>query len=104
MAPTKTLLSLGKNTIKYKPATRRNITMNRITNNILMHNAPTEINNVSDLQIHPVSQESRAKKLVSRGVYSDLSSRTNIPGQNSVLGGNSLYHTKANNMTTYSNY
>ena len=100
-----TLLSLGKNTIKYKPATRRNITMNRITNNILMHNAPTEINNVSDLQINPVTQISGGgRQLVSRGVYSNLSSRTHFQGPPSVLGGNSLYQAKVNQTTTYSNY
>jgi hypothetical protein len=79
--------------------------MNRITNNILMHNAPTEINNVSDLQINPVTQISGGgRQLVSRGVYSNLSSRTHFQGPPSVLGGNSLYQAKVNQTTNYSNY
>ncbi len=72
--------------------------MNRITNNILLHNAPTEINTYTDLQINPITHPIvGVRTLVSRGVFSNLSSRSHLaPSQ---IGGSSLYQTKPNNIT-----
>ena len=35
-----------------KPVTRRNITLSKISNNILLHNAPTDFQNFNDIQIN----------------------------------------------------
>lgn len=96
--------------------TRRNITLNRISNNILQHNAPTEAQNFMDLQINPINQ-SATRMVESRGIGSGLANRTNVVSQRSnytnyqlspsgLLGGSSLIinHNRNNPSIVHSNY
>lgn len=88
--------------------TRRNITLTRISNNILQHNAPTEAQNFMDLKINPLNQ-SATRMVESRGIGSGLvNNRASVVSQRSnysnyqlspsaLFGGSSLIINRNNN-------